>query len=166
MQASLISTSAAITNSTLLTAFSKSYSIPAGMLNSAGTVVRIGIGGTFAVTGTPVIVIYVTLGGSAFVWTAFTATSAASGRWTAEVEAIVRTTGATGTVQPGQTNISLFNSSSPGGAAEFSASPLTLNLTAANSVGALAQWGTASASNTISMDSMTIEILPAVNTIA
>lgn len=162
--ASLLSDSTAIASTTSKTAFSKTYSLPAGFANVAGTVVRVRASFTYSDTGTPTLAISVRIGATDFfINTAITLPSGVSNNVVSiEASFIVRSTGASATIKPGPGRIAL-NGSAQGNTLQ---STFTKDLTGALTIDVTAQWGTSSASNTIVMTSMEVELATPEATIA
>lgn len=156
--------SAAIASTASETAFSKSFEIPAKTLK-AGARVRVTASGKFSDTGTPTLQIALKLGGSGVSGSSFAvipATTLGSGvsnfGWSIQGEAIIRTAGASGTVQNGACVGGFLNVNMASCVYENN---FSLDTTAAQSVFVTADWSASSASNTVTMETLSVEILQA-----
>jgi len=135
--------------------------IVAGRLNTTRTKVRVKIRGKASTTGSPSLTMRVKLDDGAGAQTIGTVTSALPGTSTTdtliqiEFEGVVRTTGATGTLNGHQTG-GIGTSTTDGCRA---VGEITLDLTAAIDITVTAQWSAASASNTVTLTGMEVEIL-------
>lgn len=159
-----IATSSAIANTTTETIFDKNYTIPAGRL-VAGSVVRIVAHGTYATTGTPVLTLRGRVGGvGGMNFGSASGTMAAVGTsgWNAVFVFALRAAGASGTAVPG------YGAAGFVGSTDMLPSTVgatgTVNTTGTLSLVLTAQWGTASASNTINCTSIVVDIEDAVST--
>lgn len=138
--------------------------IPAQFL-TPGSEIEIRAMGEFSTTGTPTLLIGVYLGGVAGVALAATAaittaSGAAAFPWQLDYRGVVRTDGVTGTIN-GQGRLYLGTSLS---VASVNILPITqalrtvtIDTTAAKSVTIGAQWGTSSASNTITCNDISVK---------
>lgn len=158
----------ALANSTTLTDISPAPQvvIPANY-PYVGQRLRVTAYGTFSTTGTPTLLLGVYWGGVAGTLLAATAANTtASGvtnvPWQLFCDIYVRSTGASGTVWcNGQVTLS----TTLAGAASFynlpttQTQPITISTTTANALTVGAQWGTASASNTITCQDAYVETL-------
>jgi hypothetical protein len=137
------------------------YSLQKGML------LRLRASGTFSNTGTPTLLLGFYLGGTA--GTALAATSAITTTtgatnwpWALSLDLRVRTTGSSGTVMPGMGYLDL-----PTSLTAFTHRPIpetalatvTWDTTATKTLTVGAQWGTSSASNTLTCLDLNVELL-------
>jgi hypothetical protein len=158
----------ALANSTTLTDISPAPQLvlPANYLY-VGQRLRLTANGIFSTTGTPTLLLGGYYGGVAGTLLAATAANttgsgAASWPWQLFLDILVKTIGSSGTVWcNGQVTLS----TTLAGAASFynlpttQTQPITINTTTANALTVGAQWGTASASNTITCEDAYIEAL-------
>jgi len=149
---------AAIANTTSPTAFAHSYSIPAGAMDLKGALLRVHASGQYSTTGTPALTLKVKLGTLPIATFVCATASAASGAgWFLISEAVVETGGAGGDWNVGTAMASVAG----GSGTPFTSSTLgtqAMDFTAAKTLTVEVTWGAASASNTIQMDSLTVEI--------
>lgn len=135
--------------------------IVAGRINTTRAKVRVKIRGKASTTGSPSLTMRVKMDDGAGAQTIGTVTSALPGTGTTdtliqiEFEVVVRTTGSTGTVNGHQTG-GIGTSTTDGCRA---VGEITLDLTAAIDVTVTAQWSASSASNTVTLTGMEVEIL-------
>lgn len=154
--------SSAIASTATETAFSKSYVIPANHLGAVGTILRVRASGKYSTTGTPALSLYFRIGGTGvdgniISSAAFTTASSVSNYgWSATADLIVRAVGLSGTAQMGYSNFGLGGTVATSSA---TSGTFTLATTVANTLYATALWGTSSASNTITMDTLQVEII-------
>lgn len=137
--------------------------LPANFLTDT-SVLRVTASGLFSTTATPTLILGVYYGGVAGTKLAATgATTTASGAvnlpWRLEATTTVRTIGSTGTVMTTGyvllgTSLTAFSVIPIDAAAQAT---VTINTTAANTLTVGATWGTASASNTITLNQLLIE---------
>lgn len=156
-----LSASTAIANTTSETAFSKSKTFAANTLNIAGTIIRIHASGVYSNTGTPSLALRIRLGGSGKNVAAYTFTtpSGASGYgWQAIGELIVRTTGSSGTYQPSYGAFMLGGLTVDMVGGIVSNEVTSINYTGTLTCDVSAQWGAMSASNTITLRTLTITV--------
>jgi hypothetical protein len=156
----------ALANSVVLTDISPAppVVIPAQFL-APGSEIEIRAMGEFSTTGTPTLLIGIYYGGVAGVALAIsaaitTASGAAAFPWQLDYRGVVRTDGATGTLN-GQGRLYLGTTLA---VASVNIIPITqalrtvtIDTTAAKSVTIGAQWGTASASNTITCNDISVK---------
>jgi hypothetical protein len=155
----------ALANSTTLTDISPvpTMILPGNYLQR-GSIIRIKASGTFSTTGTPTLLIgayYGAVAGTALAASGATTTAsaAASFPWDYEYEGVVRTTGTTGTIM-GNGRLLLATSLTAYSMVPVPATAIatvTLDTTTAKAVTIGAQWGTASASNTITCTKLLLE---------
>ena len=135
--------------------------IVAGRLNTTRAKVRVKIRGKASTTSSPSLTMRVKMDDGAGAQTIGTVTSALPGTGTTdtliqiEFEVVVRTTGSTGTVNGHQTG-GIGTSTTDGCRA---VGEITLDLTAAIDITVTAQWSASSASNTVTLTGMEVEIL-------
>lgn len=154
----------ALANSTTLTDITPAppVVIPANLLE-VGSTLKLTAAGRFSTTGTPTLLIGFYIGGVAgaalCATSAITTPSAVTNQtWRATAEARVRTVGTSGTVlgigvteNISTTATNMMPATAPGTA--------TWDTTAAKSLTVGAQWGTANASNTITLHHFVVELL-------
>jgi len=157
----------ALASSTTLTDISPAPQvvIPANYL-FVGQRIRMHAFGIFSTTSTPTLLLGAYYGGVsgtllAATTTITTGSGAASWPWTLDLDIFVRTAGATGTVWcNGIVNLGTALSTM---AASFipvtQTQPITIATTTANALTVGAQWGTSSASNTITCEDLYVETL-------
>lgn len=138
------------TETTMLGAGAGTLTIPANALNVAGNVLSVKISGNYGRTGTPTLRLRVKLGGTAI--SDLTLTVALSGMWFSYLECATRVTGASGSI----TCSNVFNT--PGNGPGPSTATTAIDLTASQAVDITLQWGTASASNTVTQSFTSIEL--------
>jgi hypothetical protein len=157
-----VTSSSAIANTASETAFSKSYQIPALYTDQVGLIVRIRAGGKYSTTGTPTLTLTIRVGGTGvdgypvagtYVTTA---NNASDYGWSAQADFVVRATGISGTAQRGPSFFGVGGVSAPTSAYSGTFEWATL---VPRNVHVTAQWGTASASNTITMDTLQVELI-------
>lgn len=150
-----IADSTAIHTTTAETAFSVTYTIPASLL-TAGASIRIVAAGKHSTTGTPTLTFKVKLAGTVVAdGAALTCGSGVTDRcWRAEGAAVVRATGASGTVVRGG---GLFD---VGGAptGSLTSGTFSLDTTTTNVVSVTATWSASSSSNTITLQTLRVWI--------
>jgi hypothetical protein len=153
----LVGDSDTISNTAVLTAFNKTITVPAYAVNVVGTILRVKAAGRYSTTGTPTLTIWVYLDSSlAGGQTLGTANTVTDQEWTAEVDFIVRTTGAAGTVKPGPALFQTFGgTTSPGNRI----AAITKNLTAAIVVAIKIHWSAANPANAATMETFSVEII-------
>jgi hypothetical protein len=154
---STVTTSTAIASTTTETAFSVSYSIPAYVLYKQGAMVRISASGTYSTTGTPTLTVRTKLGGSTLADPlAITANNAVGYHWSLSSAGVVRFLGVGGVMELGPNWLGLGGSGLATGATSGN---FSLNTNVANAVTITITWSASSASNTIVLDTLTVEIL-------
>lgn len=140
--------------------------IPANRL-VLGTTIRVTASGQFSTTGTPTLLVGVYYGGVAGVALAATAatttgTGAAAWPWRLVYQGRVRALTASGSIV-GQGNMHMGTSltalNDVALPATAAARTVTIDTTAAKSITIGAQWGTSSASNTITCDEILVELI-------
>jgi hypothetical protein len=158
---------AALASSTTLTDISPApqVTIPANYLY-AGQRLRLKAYGLFSNTSTPTLLLGGYLGGVAGTLLAATAattttTGATNWAWDLELEIFVRTVGATGTVWcNGKVNLGTsLAAMTPVWLPATQTQPVTVSTVVANALTVGAQWGTSSASNTITCEDAYVETL-------
>jgi hypothetical protein len=158
----------ALATSTTLTDISPApqVTLPANLLEN-GSEIEVNAFGNFSTTGTPTLLLGIYYGGVAGVALAAssavtTGSAAASWPWMIRWRGIVRTNGATGTIN-GQGEFQLGTALTA-----FSVRPIpetlalrtvTIDTTAAKAVTIGAQWGTSSASNTITCNDISVKLV-------
>ena len=137
-----------------------SLTLPANFF-IAGRTIRIWGQGFHSTTGTPTIRIKIKLGSTIIADTGAQTSTAASNNWiVVNADITCRTVGASGTIftqgeyREASTSPSSFNLF-----ALSNTATTTIDTTASQALSVTAQWGTASASNTISMTNFTMEVL-------
>lgn len=153
--------STAISNSTVEALFSTQYSIPANTL-VAGSLIKVrfqGIATATNTTDTLAIKLYIGgLAGTALI--SIAATDVANNDvFTGEYELIVRTAGASGTMAGVGTFKSIPAAEGTMTVKDDILASTTLDTTAAQVVGVSATWSVASASNSVRLDFMRVQIL-------
>lgn len=162
----MTTTPAAVANTTTGTAFAKTFSIPANYLR-VGSLIRIRAAGVYSTTGTPTLDIQLRVGGTSK-WvlqtgTITTPSGAALWNWVAEGFATVRAIGAGGTffADGGSAILAAATSgtwAAPVVAPNTRSGGISVATNGALTADVLVQWGTASPSNTITMENFTVEI--------
>jgi hypothetical protein len=158
----------ALANTVTLTDVSPAPNIvlPANFAES-GTEVEIRAMGEFSTTGTPTLLIGVYYGGVAGLALAATAaittaSAAASFPWQLDYRGVFRTIGSSGTIN-GQGRLYLGTSLVVGSVnflpATAAARTVTVDTTSAKAITIGAQWGTASASNTLTCNDISVKIV-------
>lgn len=159
----------ALANSTTLTDISQApqFTLPANFLQ-AGSALRLTAHGVFSNTGTPTLIVGFYYGGVAGIALAATAattttTGATNWSWRAECLVTVRSTGSSGTAwTQGQfANPTALTTQSSIVMPGTAPAAVTIDTTAAKTLTVGAQWGTASASNTITLHGFYVESLGA-----
>lgn len=158
----------AVANSTTLTDASPLPAITlAGGLLENGSELEVMVNGEFSTTGTPTLLVGIYFGGVAGVALAASSaitTGSAAASWPFQMyyRGVVRTAGATGSIN-GQgwlhlgTSLTAFT---PRAIPETAAGrTVTIDTTAAKSITAGAQWGTASASNTLTVNDISVKLV-------
>jgi hypothetical protein len=152
-----VADSTAIANTAASTAFSKSYTIPAGTL-AAGDMIRITACGTYASTGSPTTTLTAKVGGQIVSGIGGLAVSGGTGRWELIYSGVVRAIGASGTLKNGfgivYTEAAGFNSNGNSNA-------LTVDTTGTLAVEVFWQWSAADPANTATMTQLLVEVLGA-----
>lgn len=150
-----------IANTTTETAFASTYTIPANTLE-VGDIIRIKLWGVYSNTLTPPTVIgKVKIGSTVFATTGtITGGAAASNAgWSGEESIVVQSIGSSGVVDA-QAFLEFATAATAALTINVpNASTLTLDTTADQAITVTVQWGTASASNTITLRQMIVEIL-------
>jgi hypothetical protein len=161
----LIGDSTAITNTVTETAFSKSYTLPAGKIDQAGAALRVTVGGKVSTTGNPDLTIRFRLGGTVFTGvTVANLGNPTNAIWQASGIIVARTTGGSAQVAGGGVylNVPLVGNQ----AVVTYIAPTSKDLGAAQTVDVTAQWSAAAAGNTVTMTSLEVEALYPADTIA
>lgn len=159
----------ALASSTSLTAISPSSStspdfvLPANWLYS-GQVLRVSAAGRFSTTGTPTLLLGAYFGGVGGVALATTgavttASGAANLTWTFRADIVVRSIGTSGTAMATGYAAGLASATNIVQIPASAAAVATIDTTAAKALVLGAQWGTSSASNTVTCHSWLIEAL-------
>ena len=157
-----ITDSAAIANTTVETAFNKTYTIPANSL-AVGNVVKVRAFGKYSSNSLSSLTLRIRLAGS---WMFSVVNGAAQTgtdmAWYAEAIGIIRAIGASGSIENG---VGLgYTFATAFGAAGVGIPGFTFDTTVNKVIDLVAQWGVASAGNTITMLGLTVEIIPASST--
>lgn len=157
---------AALASSTTLTDVSVTpqITIPANFLNYVGATLRLTAFGNFSNTSTPTLLLgfyYGGVAGTAICATGATTTTVSATSWPYRLEATVtvRTTGSSGTVMA-QGFVDLATSLTAVSRIPMPATALatvSVDTTSAKAITAGAQWGTSSASNTLTNQQMLVE---------
>ena len=155
----------ALANSTTLTDISPSPSIviPANLLE-VGSLVRVKAWGRFSTTATPTLLIGIYYGGVSGVavcaTSALTSISGATNTtWRLEGEFRVRSVGSSGTVIGAASAYGITATTAVAMAPATAPATATVDTTAAKALTVGAQWGTASASNTITCHHFDVEMV-------
>lgn len=145
--------SSAIANTTTETSFSiPSYSIPANSI-VAGTVIRVKIWGVYSTDVVPpTLNMRIKLGGTTYLATGAVTTvgSLSNKQWTGEAEFTCFTAGSSGTIQADAIGFLQTAATTSLSVSVPNSATQTINTTTAQAVTCTIQWGTASASNSIS----------------
>jgi len=154
-----IASSTEISNTSSPSSFSLTKTLSAGILNSAGTILRVRASGKHSTTGTPTFQFFGAVGAfEVFDSGPLTAhNNAANDSWEIEFELIVRTTGASADVLIGTGRAQL-----KGGENDLNVhtGTGTLDLTGTLAVEISVQMSAADPSNKITMTQLTIELIP------
>lgn len=160
-----VATGTPIASTAALTAFDQFAAVTKGLLNVIGTRMVFEMWGHFSSTGTPSIQIIAKfddpvagdeIGNCAI---AAVGNNATAWAWRYRGGVVVRTTGVGGTVQPMPATTVLANNTT--GVAitnQVIANTITMNTNTNHVIYGAIQWGAASASNTIEVDGMSVEI--------
>lgn len=149
------------TETTLLGTVLGTYTIEASQINLAGKTVRVRVRGVVSDTLTPTLNIKFKIGGTTIVSTGAQTmvTSLANNSFECVVDLVTRTTGSSGTIMAN----GMFNYNTPAFALVSEpmviTSTATVNLTTTQVIDVTATWSAASASNTITGQTVTVEIL-------
>jgi hypothetical protein len=160
-----VATGTPIASTNALTAFDQFATIAKGLLNVVGARMVFEMWGHFSSTGTPSLQVLAKfddpvagdeLGNNAV---AAVGNNAVAWGWRYRAGCVVRTTGVSGTVQPFPATLVLANNTTGIGITnQVIAATITQNTNTAHVVYGAVQWGTPSASNTIQVDGMSVEI--------
>lgn len=153
--------SAAIANTTAETAFTRSYTIPAYTMSFVGAAVRVKAAGRVSSTGTPALTFKVKLGSVPVGTFAFVVGSGVTNdAWTIDSEFTVNTAGTGGALLVGP-SIGVMGGFS--GASTIAASSTVgaqgVNFATTEALTVTATWSAASASNTATLDALTLDVL-------
>jgi hypothetical protein len=155
---SAVTSSSAVANTASLTTFSKTFDVPAYLLQG-GAVLRVKTGGIYSTTGAPTFTVQVRVGGTVLnQWTDLpTQNNAGDYSWSVQAEATVRSSPAQASalIQRGMgvaTTTAVLPSDSP-------VQSFILDTTIAETVDVRVQWSAASAGNTITLTSLDVEVL-------
>jgi hypothetical protein len=147
-----------VANTVTETAFTSSYDIPANAL-VAGSVIRVQLRGNYGTDAVaPTIRIRVKLDSTTIIdTTATTLASAITGRgWEADIQAVARTVGATGTVNA-QALLEFSTAATTGLLVNVpNTGTSSVDTTTAQTVTVTVEWGTADADNTITLQQMAV----------
>lgn len=161
-----------IASTTTQTAFAKTYEIPADQIDYLGTQVRVKASGRYSTTGTPALTFRVKLGAITYATYAFTGgSSVTNDTFSIDSSISIMQTGAAACpgpppqsscglalVGPGVGYVGGF-SGDIGARASSTTGYQGINTTIDQTVTLTAQWGAASASNTVTLDTFTVELL-------
>jgi len=152
------SSSSAISSTATETTFSVSYALPADVLTKAGAVLRVRASGHYSTSGAPYLTLRAKVGGQTLAEALLaTASNAANYGWSLETDAVVRFTGSSSfNLQRGYSYFSTAGASTVSSALWGQGS---LDTTTSQTVQITATWSTASTSNTVTMDMLTVEVL-------
>lgn len=165
LKGSLIADSAAVANTTVQTAFNKTVSVPVGALNVAGTVVCVTASGFLSTTGTPSLTIRARIGSTIFAGVgSVTGNNSVDVRWNFQAMCTVRAIGGSGSVQRGFGIGGVTTGAIV--ATTIAGSTFTLDTTVAQTVDITAQWTVADPSNTVDMDTFTVDAVPPRTTVS
>lgn len=166
-----LATPSVLANSTTETLFT-GYTIPVNTITAVGTLIRMRAGFKYSTTGTPALNIRAYIGGLLGlrilnVMIAATTSGAANNAIVAEVDAMIDAGPlSAATLRYGLGQVAVANAGAGTQDGVVYPSPTvaggptgTIDFTAAQTIGFAAQWGTASASNTITQYSNTVEIM-------
>jgi hypothetical protein len=146
------------TETTLTGAGQGNLTLPANFF-TVGRTIRLKAMGVFSDTGTPTLNIRFKLGSTTICSTGAVALAGtiANNVWSVDIELTCRTVGASGTVIA--QGLFTYDESTHAGTTEGLASTTTttIDTTASQAVGITVQWGSASASNTITATNLTVE---------
>ncbi|MBI4044777.1 MAG: hypothetical protein HY392_03650 [Candidatus Diapherotrites archaeon] len=150
------SDSSAIANTTTETNFDTSYTLPADALTT-GKVLKIKAQGKYSSTATPNLNLRIKYGSTTLVQSGSVnvVNTASNQGWLVEGTIIARTTGSTGTAMA----TGYFHNGRNNNMPLTNAGATTIDTTTANTLQVSAQWNTASPSNTITLENITIEAL-------
>lgn len=151
---STVTASATITNTVTPTSFNRTFTIPANMLQ-VGSVIRIQGAGNYQQTANPTIAVQVRIGGTNITSNSIPLTVSNFG-WSVLANLAIRTIGAGGTAGIGTGFIGFAGSTNSTNGLFGS---ISVNTTTALVIDIQVTWGAASASNIISLESLTVEIL-------
>lgn len=158
-----IASATAIANTVAATAFNKTYTVPANSIDRAGTVLRIRASGIYSTTGTPTLTLFlriatVIIAHSGGVTTPADATNKT---WSYSADIVARSVGVSGSMQRGFAFSVLDNTAGTAlvSGNQQGSGTFTLDTTAAETVDVVAQWGTASTSNTVTLETLEVEVL-------
>jgi len=157
----------ALANSTTLTDISPApqITLPAGQLE-VGTELEIDAMGTFSTTGTPTLLLGIYYGGVAGVALAASSaitTGSAAANWPFVISyrGVIRSVGSAGSIN-GQGTLQLGTALTAFSVRPipetFAARTVTIDTTAAKTLTIGAQWGTASASNTVTLNDLSVRL--------
>lgn len=150
-----------VANTAAATAFASSYTIPAGYL-PVGAVIRVVMKGVYSTAAlSPTISIALKFGATVLLTTGAVsplATSATNDGWSYEALLVAQSTGVSGAIESQGTAV--FQTATTGAAVLplENTAPITVDTTIAQAVTAVVTWGTANASNTITLREMAIWI--------
>lgn len=150
-----------VANTVTATSFASTYNIAANTL-SVGAAIRVTLRGVYSTAvAAPTISVALKLGSTTVLATGSVsplAASASNDGWSYEALLIVQTTGATGTVEAQGTSIWQTAASTSAVQPLENTAPITIDTTVTQAVTVVVTWGTASASNTITLREMAIWI--------
>jgi len=157
-----IADSSAINATVTETAFDKSYTIPANIL-AVGNIIRIRASGIFTAAGAASINLRVRIGANVVLLHAQAVSTQTNAPWVIEGSAVVRSIGAAGVLAVGAGFGAFFLLNMRGN--DSVVSSFTLDTTAGKVVDVTAQWPSfPGGTNTITMKTLTVELLPAAST--
>jgi hypothetical protein len=154
-----IADSNTVANTTTQTAFDKSYSIPANTL-AVGNIIRLHAWGVNRLaTGTCTLRVRIG-GGQVMIVSLPFAAIGVDVWWDFKAAFIVRSIGASGSIQPGRPMETIYGAAS----LETPVGPVTVDTTIARVLDLTVEWSAANVGNTITMRGLVVEILPASST--
>jgi hypothetical protein len=150
-----------VANTVTATAFASSYTIAAGYL-PVGAVIRVVMKGVYSTAAlAPTISIALKFGTAVLLTTGAVsplATSATNDGWSYEALLVVQSTGASGAIESQGTAVFQTATTSAAVLPLENTAPITVDTTIAEAITAVVTWGTASASNTITLREMAVWI--------
>lgn len=158
---SAASNPAAIANTATETAFARSFTLAANTLFTAGTILELEASGRFSTTGTPTLVFKFKIGTLIVATFSFTTGAGVTNdAWSLKASVGVKTPGAGGILLIGP-SIGIIGgfSGTNVAAASSTVGAQGLDTNENKAVTLTAQWGAASASNTVTMDNFVVKVI-------